>query len=63
MQAGARRGRLLPGRSRQARGSLVYRGPISNPVLEETLTIQLDADGNRMSGTQRLKFHFEIDTE
>ena len=56
-------GRLLAGEISPGQRVLVYQGPISNPVLEETLTIQLDADGNRMSGTQRLKFHFEIDTE
>ena len=56
-------GRLLPGEISPGQRVLVYQGPITSPILEETLTIRIEADGNQMPGMQRLKFHFEIDTE
>lgn len=56
-------GRLLPGEISPGHRVLVYQGPIPSPILEETLTIRIEADGNRLPGIQRLNFHFEIDTE
>ena len=56
-------GRLLPGEISPGQRVLVYQGPITSRTLEETLTIRIEADGNRLPGTQRLSFHFEIDTE
>lgn len=56
-------GRLLPGEISPGRRVLVYQGPISSPTLEETLVIRIEADGDRLPGLQRLRFHFEIDTE
>jgi hypothetical protein len=56
-------GRLLPGSITPGNRVLVFAGPITAPVLEETLTLQIEADGSRLAGTQRLKFHFEIDVE
>jgi len=32
-------------------------------VLEETLTLHIEADGNRLARVQQLDFHFEIDTD
>ena len=56
-------GRLLPGEISPGDRVLVYRGRITSPVLEETLTLRIEADGNRLSRAQQLNFHFEIDTE
>lgn len=56
-------GRLLPGEISPGQRVIVYQGPITTPFLEETLSIGFEADGNRLPGTERLEFHFEIDTE
>jgi hypothetical protein len=56
-------GRLLPGEISPGDRVLVYRGRITSPVLEETLTLRIEADGNRLSRVQHLNFHFEIDTD
>jgi len=56
-------GRLLPGSIIPGNRVLVYAGPISTAVLEETLTLQIEADGSRLPNMQRLKFHFEIDVD
>jgi hypothetical protein len=56
-------GRLLPGEISPGKRVLVYRGRITSPALEETLTLRIEADGNRLSGMQHLQFHFEIDTD
>jgi hypothetical protein len=57
------RGRLLPGALTPGNRALVFAGPITTPILEETLTLQIEADGSRLAGTQQLKFHFEIDVD
>ena len=56
-------GRLLPGSISPGTRVLVYAGPITAAILEETLTLRIEADGSRLPGMQRLKFHFEIDVE
>jgi len=56
-------GRLLPGEISPGERVLIYQGPIASPVLEETLTLRIEADGSRLPGTERLRFHFEIDTD
>ena len=56
-------GRLQPGALTPGNRTLVFAGPITTPILEETLTLQIEADGSRLPGTQRLKFHFEIDVD
>jgi hypothetical protein len=56
-------GRLLPGEITPGHRVLVYRGRITGPVIEETLTLRIEADGTRLSGVQHLDFHFEIDTD
>lgn len=56
-------GRLLPGKLAAGQRALVYAGPISEPFLVETLALQIEADGTRLSGTHRLDFHFEIDVD
>lgn len=56
-------GRLLPGTIAPGNRVLVHTGPITSPILEETLTLKIEADGTRLPGTQRLDFHFEIDLD
>ena len=56
-------GRLLPGTIAPGNRVLVHSGPITSPLLEETLTLKIEADGTRLPGTQRLNFHFEIDLD
>lgn len=56
-------GRLLPGEISPGERVLVFQGPIASPVLEETLTLRIQADGARLAGSQRLQFHFEIETD
>jgi hypothetical protein len=56
-------GRLLPGQLVSGQRALVYAGPISAPVLDETLVLLIEADGTRLTGTHRLNFHFEIDVD
>ncbi|HTS54821.1 MAG TPA: hypothetical protein VMH26_16235 [Burkholderiales bacterium] len=56
-------GRLLSGSITPGNRVLVYAGPITTALLEETLTLQIEADGSRLPNMQRLKFHFEIDID
>jgi hypothetical protein len=56
-------GRLLPGEITPGDRVLVYQGRITSPVIEDTLTLFIEADGSRLQGVQHLDFHFEIDTD
>lgn len=56
-------GRLLAGQIVSGQRGLVYAGPITTPILEETFALAIEADGDRMASAHRLKFHFEIDVE
>lgn len=56
-------GRLLPGKLISGQRALIYSGPITLSVLEETLVLKLETDGARMTSAQRLQFHFEIDVD
>jgi hypothetical protein len=56
-------GRLLPGEISPGMRVLVYAGPVAGPILEETIALKIEADGTRLPGMQRLRFHFEIDTD
>lgn len=56
-------GRLLGGRLVSGERALVYAGAIPGPVLEDSLRMHLATDVRRMdTETQRLAFHFELDT-
>lgn len=57
------RGRLLPGTLRPGERALVYAGPISSAVLEDTLELSLHADGRDLLRSEQLRFVFEIDVE
>lgn len=56
-------GRLLPGQMVSGQRALVFAGPISSPVLDETLVLRIDTDGTRLGSSYRLAFHFEIDVD
>lgn len=56
-------GRLLPGQLVSGQRALVYAGPISTPLLDETLLLRIETDGTRLNSTYRLNFHFEIDVD
>jgi len=56
-------GRLLGGRLVSGERALVYSGVIPGPLLEDTLRVHLATDARQMTTeTQRLAFHFELDT-
>ena len=57
------RGRLLPGVLRAGERALVYAGPITGGMLEDTLHLRIDADGRRLRPSQQLAFSFEIDLD
>jgi hypothetical protein len=56
-------GRLLPGELTSGNRTLVFAGPIRSGMLEDTITLKLEADGRRLLNAQRLQFHFEIDVD
>jgi len=57
------RGRLLPGALRSGERALVYAGPVSASLLEDTLQFTLTADGRRLARDEQPAFAFEIDPE
>ena len=56
-------GRLLAGQLVSGQRTLVYSGLVTTPLLEETLALKIEADGDRLNGSHGLKFHFEIDVD
>ena len=56
-------GRLLAGQLVSGQRALVYSGPITTPLLEETFGLSIQAEGDGLATAHRLKFHFEIDVE
>lgn len=56
-------GRLLAGQLISGNRTLVYAGPIRAAVLEDTIALTLEADGQRLVAAQRLQFYFEIDVD
>jgi hypothetical protein len=59
----ATQGRMLPGKLQSGQRTLVYAGPIRTSVLEDNFTVRVVADGRRVTASQRLQFHFEIDVD
>jgi hypothetical protein len=56
-------GRLLHGRLMSGERALVFSGTIPGPILEDRLYVRLSTDARKIvSDTQRLAFHFELDT-
>lgn len=56
-------GRLLDGQLVPGSRTMVYAGTIRESRMEDVLEVQIEADGTRLSHTQQLRFHFEIDVE
>lgn len=56
-------GLLLDGQLMAGGRTLVYTGVIRERRMEDVLDVQIEADGLRLSSTQQLRFHFEIDVE
>jgi hypothetical protein len=54
-------GRLLGGSVRSGGRSLVYEGIISQPLLQENMSLTLSTDGQALTSLQTLQFYFEID--
>lgn len=54
-------GRLMAGSVLSGGRALVYEGPITQPVLTETIQLSLQADGRNLAQPRGLQFHFEID--
>lgn len=57
------RGRLLPGTLRSGERTLVYAGPIDADTLEDTLRLEIQADGRGLERGLPLAFSFEIDLD
>ena len=51
-------GRLMPGQLVSGQRALVYAGPITTPLLEETLVLKFEADGTRLSSAQTAAISF-----
>ena len=56
-------GRLLPGQILPGQRILVFEGPVTTPLLDETLVLNIEASGELLPGMQPLAFHFEIDVD
>ncbi|HEX7803042.1 MAG TPA: hypothetical protein VF471_09825 [Pseudoxanthomonas sp.] len=54
-------GRLLPGELRSGERTLVYAGPIQTDAIEDTLRLEIQADGSKLRRDEQLAFAFEID--
>lgn len=54
-------GRLLPGSVRGGGRALVFDGVVLEPFLNETIQLNLLADGRLLTRTQQLQFYFEIE--
>jgi hypothetical protein len=57
------RGPLLPGTLRAGERTLVYAGPIGASRIEDTLRLEIRADGRYLRRTEQLDFSFEIDLD
>ena len=56
-------GRLQPGQLVSGNRTLVFAGVMKAPLLEDTIALVLEADGQRLVAPQSLNFHFEIDLD
>ncbi|HEY0660470.1 MAG TPA: hypothetical protein VGD21_03980 [Lysobacter sp.] len=56
-------GRLLPGVLRAGERTLVYTGPIQSGLIEDTVRLLIQADGQKLVRPEQLTFSFEIDLE
>lgn len=56
-------GVLLPGSMRDGERVLVYAGPIETDLIQDTLRLTLQADGNHLSRPEQLRFSFEFEPD
>jgi len=56
-------GTLLPGALRSGERALVYAGPLRQGLIEDTLRLVIQADGQKLVRTEQLRFSFELDLE
>lgn len=54
-------GRLLPGSLHSGDRALVFEGAAGPSVLNESLLLTMETDGERLTQLQNLNFHFEIE--
>lgn len=54
-------GRLLPGQMRAGSRAVVFEGAVREAFLQETLLLELTADGRALERAQTLQFQFEIE--
>ncbi|MDR6857669.1 hypothetical protein [Variovorax guangxiensis] len=54
-------GRLLPGTVRGGGRTLVFEGVVREPFLQESIVLELMADGRAVERAQSLQFFFEIE--
>ncbi|KWT98650.1 MULTISPECIES: hypothetical protein [unclassified Variovorax] len=54
-------GRLLPGSVRGGGRTLVFEGVVREPFLQESIELDLSADGRSVDRAQSLQFFFEIE--
>lgn len=57
------RGPLLPGAVSEGERTLVYAGPITTDLIEDTFVLTIRADGNLLSRPEQLEFSFEFEAE
>lgn len=57
------RGRFLPGMLQAGNRGLVYAGMIDAPMMEDTMVLLIQADGDRLSDNEQMQFSFEIETQ
>lgn len=56
-------GKLLSGSLISGNRTLVYAGPILNPIIEDTIHVQVHSDGTKLLITHKLEFYFEIEVD
>jgi len=54
-------GRLLPGQLASGNRVLVYAGPITAPVIEDTVTFKFSVAGTLLGRAVQVSYHFEMD--
>jgi hypothetical protein len=55
-------GRLLAGTLTSGGRQLIYEGPVSSKILEESIDLSLETDGRTLVTPQTLQFYFEVET-
>jgi len=59
----SQQGRLLDGSVSSGGRTVIYAGPVTQPLLEDRLTIELRTDGRWISDRRQLHFYYELDEQ